>query len=242
MSTGEPVSGWKDELQVAARRLGAAVWAGVLSGALIGGVGGRLAMFVLRLTSDPSLRGRETDDGFIIGSFTSDTGFLVLVATAIGMLAGVAYLVLRNLMPEGRRILIASVIGGVFGGAVIIRPDGIDFTELEPLSLAVVLFILLPALQGAATAYLTERFLDRVQSSDRKNWIVVIVALVPLAVGGIFGLALLVLALAVWFVARRFDLKAVVERTNLIPIGRRTLAIAVVWFLYTLMMDLAMIA
>src|SRR5688572_30073369 len=122
MSTDVPGRDWKSELKLAAGRLAAGLWAGALAGALVGGVGGRLAMFILRLTSDPSLRGRETDDGFIIGSFTSDTGFLVLLTTAIGLLAGVAYLSLRGFMPVRHRILITAGLGAAFGGAVIIRP------------------------------------------------------------------------------------------------------------------------
>ena len=38
-----------------------------MAGLLVGGVGGRVAMLLLRLTSDPRLRGLETDDGFTIG-------------------------------------------------------------------------------------------------------------------------------------------------------------------------------
>lgn len=52
-----------------------ALLVGLVTGLLIGGVGGRLAMFLLRLTSSESLHGVETDDGFIIGSLTSDTFF-----------------------------------------------------------------------------------------------------------------------------------------------------------------------
>ena len=40
-------------------------------------------MLMLRLTSDPTLRGLETDDGFVIGRFSGDTVFL-LILTAFG--------------------------------------------------------------------------------------------------------------------------------------------------------------
>jgi hypothetical protein len=40
-------------------------------------VGGRLAMLLLRLTSDPVLRGVSTDDGFTIGRFSAQTIFLL---------------------------------------------------------------------------------------------------------------------------------------------------------------------
>jgi hypothetical protein len=60
------------------------ILAGLLCGGLIGGVGGRLAMFILRLTSSDSLHGVETDDGFTIGSFTGATVFLVIATAFLG--------------------------------------------------------------------------------------------------------------------------------------------------------------
>src|SRR5258708_6692212 len=42
---------------------------GLVAGAIIGGLGGRLAMLVLRLTSNGSVRGVKTSDGFVIGRF-----------------------------------------------------------------------------------------------------------------------------------------------------------------------------
>ena len=64
--------------------LGAGVSAGFLAGVLIGGVGGRLAMLALRLTSDPSLNGVSTDDGFTIGRVSLQTLFLLGVTAGLG--------------------------------------------------------------------------------------------------------------------------------------------------------------
>jgi hypothetical protein len=55
------------ELAGPAATLGAGVSAGFVAGVLIGGVGGRLAVLLLRVTSDPRLHGSQTDDGFTIG-------------------------------------------------------------------------------------------------------------------------------------------------------------------------------
>ena len=44
--------------------------AGALAGAVVGGLGGRLVMLVLRLTSDPIVLGTTSDDGFEIGRFS----------------------------------------------------------------------------------------------------------------------------------------------------------------------------
>jgi hypothetical protein len=59
--------------------------------------------------------------GFIIGSFTLDTGFLVFVTTALGGLGGVLYLALRPWLPKPSRPLIVGVLGALFGGAAIIH-------------------------------------------------------------------------------------------------------------------------
>ena len=61
MSVTAPTSR-KDDLAAVAKPLAAAITAGFVAGLTIGGVGGRLAMFVLRLTSDPAVRGLETDE------------------------------------------------------------------------------------------------------------------------------------------------------------------------------------
>ena len=41
-------------------------------------------MLLLRLTSDPALRGTQTDDGFTIGVFSTQTLFLLGVTAGLG--------------------------------------------------------------------------------------------------------------------------------------------------------------
>ena len=50
-----------------AERLRVLAVAGIPLGVLVGGIVGRVAMLVLRLTSPDSVRGVESDDGFTIG-------------------------------------------------------------------------------------------------------------------------------------------------------------------------------
>ena len=72
-TSGAAVGGlrsWTAVYGDAATFLGPGLLVGLVCGALIGGVGGRLAMFVLRVTSDGSLHGLQTDDDFTIGKFT----------------------------------------------------------------------------------------------------------------------------------------------------------------------------
>lgn len=136
---------------------GAGGWAGLV----VGGVGGRLAMFVLRLTSRASLKGLETDDGFIVGQVSTDTVFLLGITTVLGAVGGVVYVAWRSLLPARARIAAWAVTGGLVGGAVIVRDDGVDFTALEPAGLAVAMFVAVPALGAAATAALVERWSGR---------------------------------------------------------------------------------
>ncbi len=49
--------------------------AAAVAGLLVAGIGGRLAMFILRVTSGSEVIGLESDDGFVIGRFTTDTFF-----------------------------------------------------------------------------------------------------------------------------------------------------------------------
>lgn len=179
------------------RKLSAAVAAGALAGFVVGGVGGRLAMFVLRLTSDPSVRGRVSDDGFTIGILSGATVFLFGLTTVVGALGGAAYLAIRTWLPPGGRPWVAGALTGLVGGALVIRPHGIDFTELEPLWLAVGMFVALPAVYGVATSLLAERFLkpdSRLLRSGAgiASW----VALLPLALTGPPGLAILAVVVA----------------------------------------------
>lgn len=161
-------------------------------------------MFLLRLTSDPSLHGLETDDGFVIGSFTGSTVFLVAICTAVGVLGGLFYLLIRSWLPRSYRAVVMAIFVGAAGGATIIKPDGIDFTLVEPHVLSVVLFIALPALYGYVVSLLTETFLARKEAHE-KSWSARAVApLLGLAFLGPIGVIVAVLAFAGWMLNLRF--------------------------------------
>jgi len=175
----------------AARRLAAAVAAGALAGVLVGGVGGRIAMLVLRLTSDPALHGRLTDDGFTIGIVSASTLFLLAATAVLGILGGIAYLLVRPWLPERARSWLFAALAGVVGGARIARPGGIDFTLLDPLPLALAMFVAIPAAGGFLTSRLAERFL-REGSAFRTSWaalaLLLLLAPIALGFGGLLGL------------------------------------------------------
>lgn len=222
----------RNDLTAAVRLVGAAAVTGFLTGAVIGGIGGRLAMFVLRLTSDPALRGLKTDDDFTIGIFSGATMFLLLVTAFLGVVGGLVYLAIRSWLPARARPWLFGMLTGIVGGAVVIRPGGIDFTLLEPLGLAVAMFVVLPAAYGVATSLLAERFLaDDSAFARSRLWIAGLVLLLPLGLFGLRGLALLALILAAVLLGRAVP--AIGSLWNSPPvawIGRIGLgAIAIVW-------------
>ncbi|MGH2607933.1 MAG: hypothetical protein ACRDHF_02485 [Tepidiformaceae bacterium] len=137
--------------------LGAA--AGGLAGLTIGGVGGRLAMLVLRLTSPDAVTGVESDDGFEIGQFTLAGTFSLLIATMLfGNIVGLFIVLARAFMPWQWVIWAWGLVGAVVGGSLIVHDGGVDFELLEPAWLAVVLFVALPAVAVLAMAWLARWF------------------------------------------------------------------------------------
>jgi hypothetical protein len=149
------------DLLAIARPVSLAASIGALVGVLVGGVGGRGAMFLLRLTSDASVRGLESDDGFTIGVVSSASLFLLFATALLGLLGGAAYLIVRRWLPSTGRPWLFGALCGLLGGAIVIRPGGVDFTRLEPRALAVALFVALPAAYGVVASLVVERRLPR---------------------------------------------------------------------------------
>ncbi len=133
-----------------------------MAGLVWGGVGGRVAMRIIFLTSDERVRGLTSDDGFEIGRISGDTIFLLIFTSILGAVAGLLYGLVRMLL-RGPRWLIAIAVGVTVaagaGGGLIVNADGIDFRVLEPLWLAVGLFLLIPGAWGVTVVLLTERLL-----------------------------------------------------------------------------------
>src|SRR5436190_2557 len=168
-----------DDLAGPAATLGAGVSGGFLAGVLIGGVGGRIAMLVLRLTSDPGLHGVSTDDGFTIGRVSAQTIFLLGVTAGLGIAGGLLYLAVRRWVPAAWRIPSSIVFFALVGGAGVVGPSEVDFSLLSPLPLAIALFVAIPAAYGAAMPWLTERLVREGSILRRGRWGAV-VGLLPL--------------------------------------------------------------
>ena len=166
------------------RRAWLAGAAGGLAGLLIGGICGRLAMFILRLTSDDFVRGVQSDDGFTIGRFSLETSFLLAVTAGLGSLAAVIYMIVRPALPaRGRRAIWATLCGAI-GGAAIVHSDGVDFNLLEPTALAIAMFIAIPAAGGWLMVYLIDRW-EPWWVTDRRRTAAGSLATVPIILVGV---------------------------------------------------------
>ena len=191
----------------ALRFVAAGVVAGFVCGAVIGGLGGRMAMFLLQLTSDPWV---GFPDAFGFG----DTILLVVFAAAVGVIGGVAYLWIRRWLPAKGQAVITGVAAAVVGGALVIGTGGFDFSLLEPLWLAVALVVVLPGLYGFAVSWSVERLLaDRSVLHRLGGWGAAPVVL--LVLGGLLAVVfghlpagplagVMVVIGAGWWVVRRY--------------------------------------
>ena len=182
------------------------VVAGIPVGVIIAGVGGRLAMLLLRLTSPDSVKGVRSDDGFIIGRVTlAGTYNLLLLGASVGIIGAAAYQWVRPwlLGPWWLRRMTTAAGSGLVVGSLLLHADGIDFRMLTPTWLAIGLFVALPALFGLAIGPAVDR-IGRPGSWTRRGrtqWVLPIglVVMFPLSV---FVLAIATGILALWLLIR----------------------------------------
>ena len=182
-------------LVAAGAALAPSLAAAAIAGFFVAGIGGRLAMFILRLTSGDRVVGLESDDGFIIGRFTTDTFGLVLALTVgASIVAGPAYTIARLWFPQRWRPLVFASFLGVLGGAGLVHTDGVDFTVLSPRVLAVALFVAIPAAFGAVLEPLHE--LARRQTQRLPGGAFLVIGILAMGAPIVIGLDLPGIALA----------------------------------------------
>jgi hypothetical protein len=126
---------------------------------------------------------------------------------------------------------------------LVIRPDGIDFTLLEPLALAIAMFIALPAIYGVAVSRLIERWLLRDSGAgSSRAWIVGLLPLLLLVLTGPVGIVLSVVMLVLWMVHRTDQRIASLWRSPVVVwIGRATLIAVTAVSLVSLFRDITQI-
>jgi hypothetical protein len=135
--------------------------AGAISGFVVGGLGGRLFMFVLA-ELNPEESGVLTDDGVPIGQFTvSGTLNLLGITTVIGVIGGLVFLALRGLRfgPRWFRVLSMPVGATIVIGSMLVHSDGVDFTLLQPVELGVAMTLAVPFFYTLMLAALADRWL-----------------------------------------------------------------------------------
>lgn len=140
-----------------------AVVAGLGSGLLLAGAGGRLAMRFLAATAGDAAQGRLTEAEQAVGEITvgGTIGFIVFTGLFFGGASGALYLLVRRWLPDGR-------LGGVaFGGLLLVllatridplRADNPDFEIVGPSWLAVAVFAALAVAHGMLVAALAGRY------------------------------------------------------------------------------------
>jgi hypothetical protein len=155
----------------AAGRLALVATTGLALGVLVGGVLGRLAMFLL-VRASPEADGVVSDDGFEMGRFTlSGSLNLIVVAAVLGTLGAAIYAAVRwfQLPGLGWRVAATSVCAGLGVGAMLVHRDGVDFTVLRA-GPAIALFVAVPALYGALLTLVVESFLRRHPDGFTSPW------------------------------------------------------------------------
>jgi hypothetical protein len=175
--------------------------AGAIAGFVVGGIGGRLAMLLLRLTSPDSVIGVSSDDGFVIGQVTFDTVNLAFAMAMLGGINGVLYGAFRTAIPVRLRLPLWTILAALVGGSLFVHDDGVDFNVLEPALLAIALFVALPGIAAAVVVLLVERWSRATPWADRR--LTALIALAALASTFALVLAAVVIALAV--AVRRLD-------------------------------------
>jgi hypothetical protein len=127
--------------------------AGLLTGILIAGVGGRIVMRAAALLV-PDAAGRLTENGNRIGEITlSGTVGLVLAgALFVGLPGAVLWVVMSPWIPGGRwtRALLAMPVAVSLTGVLLIQAQNPDFAVLRHDATVVVLLLALVALAGFA--------------------------------------------------------------------------------------------
>lgn len=203
-------------------RMRVVIVAGVGVGLLVVGVGSRLAMLLLRVTSPERVNGLQSDDDFTIGEVTlAGTYNLLVLGAAVGLIGFAVYRLVRPWLigPHWFRRLTIAVGAGAVAGSMLIHADGVDFTVLKPKWLAIGLFIALPALfavaMGAAVDWVSRP--DSWTARGYRRWLipVVVLACVPFIV---LFLAFAAVPVGIWALNRNADLPAEVRKVRYLPV------------------------
>ncbi len=193
-------------------RMRVLIVAGITTGALVVGIGSRLAMLLLRVTSSERVIGLQSDDDFTIGRFTlAGTYNLVVIGSVVGLIGFAVYRLVKPWLigPHWFRRLTLGIASGIVVGSMLIHSNGIDFNVLKPKWLAIGLFIVLPALFAIAIGVVVDS-VDQPNSwtvKGHRQWLlpILLIACVPTI---LFPLAIALVPVGIWALAGDVDLYA----------------------------------
>jgi hypothetical protein len=202
--------------------------AGFIAGLIAGGVGSRLAMRIMALTS-PDAQGAFTEAREIVGEITfGGTLFLLLAGGLLGVAGGLAYVALRRWLPSRFTGLVVGLLALAVSGRVLVDPDNIDFVILDPASLGIAMFAALPILFGLLVVPLQAR-LEPFFTKPRpriRTILILLAGLLPLALGGPLAVALVILVAAGFLVAKSETVREVWAGETVDIYGRALLGAA----------------
>ena len=180
--------------------------AGVVSGVLMAGAGGRLVMRVLALTS-PEAEGRITEALATVGDITAPGTFtLLLIGGLMGVLSAVSYVAVHRWLPPGRwagltfGLMLLVLFATTFDP---LRTDNIDFRFVGPGWLAAGLFSALILLHGMLVAAAANWYSARLpQYTDRGplDYLPLLAGVVILPAGLLLGLGAAIVLVSARFV------------------------------------------
>jgi hypothetical protein len=137
--------------------------AALLTGIVVGGIGGRIVMRVATLLV-PDAAGLTTENGNRIGTFTLEGSFALLLfgGIAAGVVAASIWVIVRPWLPgaRGTRMLASIPVAIAFGTSLLIEADNIDFAILHHDPAVVASLVILIAIAGPAIV-LVDDWLDR---------------------------------------------------------------------------------
>ncbi|HET7699434.1 MAG TPA: hypothetical protein VFM06_01050 [Candidatus Limnocylindria bacterium] len=176
-------------LRAFGRHVGAASLAGIVAGAFVAGVLGRIAMRVSGSLSAPELVGSATAAGNRVGEITF--GGTMALAVFVGIPAGILGAVLfATAEPWLRRFrpwqgVAFGLVLLLAGGSIFIEASNFDFQRFGPPSLNVAMFAALYVVFGALIARLFDRFRRAIPGTGRLGALEVVGWLAALAVGAL---------------------------------------------------------
>jgi hypothetical protein len=222
---GSAAGATRDELtprtDVVIREVAIGGLAGLISGILVFGIGGRLFMRIVAVI-DPAAAGLMTSNGNRIGEITlgGTLGFVVAIGLIFGVVAGILWVVIAPWLP-GRgalRVIANGLAGAALTPFFVVRADERDFRLIEPTAAAIAMVLGLAAVGGVVVALADAQLRRRLPPVSAESGRPVIayrflagtgLLFLPVAIGGYFttdsetfrppvevGLALLVVGVA----------------------------------------------